>query len=123
MLKDRQIAKDLRKRQTPQEKRLWFLIKDRQLGYKFRRQVVIDKYIVDFCCFEKRLIIELDGSSHNSSIAKTKDLTRTRYLESQGFKIIRFWNSDLKHERELINQIRHYLNRFNPSSVPPLVLI
>ncbi|OGE87834.1 MAG: hypothetical protein A3J07_03940 [Candidatus Doudnabacteria bacterium RIFCSPLOWO2_02_FULL_49_13] len=109
------FAKNLRKLQTPEEKRLWFLIKDRQLGSKFRRQVVIESYIADFCCFEKRLIIELDGNLHKSK--KANDLTRTKYLESQDFTVLRFWNSELEHERTVINKIKDALS--NPSSVPP----
>ncbi|OGE74280.1 MAG: hypothetical protein A3I07_04585 [Candidatus Doudnabacteria bacterium RIFCSPLOWO2_02_FULL_42_9] len=113
------LSKELRKQQTPEEKRLWFLIKDRQLGYKFRRQVWIDNYIVDFCCFEKRLIIELDGNPHRQAEAKIKDTTRGKHLESQGFIVLRFWNSELKHEKQLINKIKDYLN--SPSSVSRLV--
>ena len=110
MLKDNQFARGLRRQQTPQEKRLWFLIKDRQLGCKFRRQVEIDNYIVDFCCFEKRLIIELDGSPHKNSVIKANDIARTKYLEFQGFTVLRFWNSELEHERKVINKIKKYLN-------------
>jgi len=118
MLKDSEKAKDLRARQTLEEKRLWFLIKDRQLGYKFRRQVPIDCYIVDFCCFEKRLVIELDGSPHRNEINKAYDLARTKYLESEGFTVLRFWDSELNQEKRVINKIKDFLN--NPSSVSRL---
>lgn len=111
----RQIAKKLRKQQTPEEKKLWFLIKDRQLGYKFRRQVTIENFVVDFCCFEKRLIIELDGSPHKNPFAKANDIARTKYLESLGFIILRFWNSELIHEKQVVNKIKDHLN--NPSFV------
>ena len=103
-------ARVLRKQQTPEEKRLWLLIKDKQLGYKFRRQMKIDNYIVDFCCFEKRLIVELDGNLHRNISAKIKDQKREKYLESEGFKVIRFWNSELTRERNVINKIKQYLN-------------
>ncbi len=73
------------------ERRLWHHLRSGQLdGLKFRRQHPIPPYIADFCCVEKRLIIELDGSQHNESI----DATRTRSLESQGWTILRFWDSD-----------------------------
>ena len=91
------------------------MIKDRQLGYKFRRQVWIDQYCVDFCCFEKRLIIELDGNPHRNLVTKTNDKVRTKYLESQGFTVLRFRNSELNSERQIVNQVKHLLN--NPSSV------
>ncbi|OGE81708.1 MAG: hypothetical protein A3H72_02430 [Candidatus Doudnabacteria bacterium RIFCSPLOWO2_02_FULL_48_8] len=118
MVKIKDLARDLRKKQTPEEKRLWFLIKDRQLGYKFRRQVWIDQYCVDFCCFEKRLVLELDGSPHRNPMTKSGDLSRTKYLESQGFTVLRFWNGEMTSEKKVINQIKDALN--NPSSVSRL---
>ena len=114
MVKAKDTARDLRRNSTPEERKLWLLIKDRQLGHKFRRQVILDKYYLDFCCFEKRLIIELDGSLHKKEINKIKDREREKYLESQGFRTIRFWNSDLNNERRVINQIKFQLN--SPSS-------
>ncbi|MBI4363259.1 MAG: endonuclease domain-containing protein [Candidatus Doudnabacteria bacterium] len=114
------IAKGLRSQQTPEEKKFWFLLQDRRLsGYKFRRQVWIDKYYVDFCCYKAKLIIELDGGYHNRASNKLYDLERTKYLESQGFRVIRFWNSDVNnHEKLVLEKIRERL--FSPSSVPPL---
>jgi very-short-patch-repair endonuclease len=62
-------------------------------GYKFRRQAPIGPYVVDFVCFEKRLVIELDGSQHAERT--DQDEQRTRYLERQGFRVIRFWNVEV----------------------------
>lgn len=88
------ISKKLRKEQTPEEKLLWKNLKDRRLAdYKFRRQVTIDDYIVDFCSFEKRLVIELDGYQHLNT--KSKDQERDQRLTADGFKIIRMWNSEV----------------------------
>jgi adenine-specific DNA-methyltransferase len=60
-------------------------------GFKFRKQVEIDGYVVDFLCSERRLIIEVDGGQHTPE----RDARRTAYLESQGFRVIRFWNNDV----------------------------
>ena len=89
------IAKELRKRSTDAEKLLWKQLRLRQLeGVKFRRQQPIDNnYIVDFVCFEKRLIIEVDGGQH--AVEQEKDIERDRYLKKHGFKVLRFWNNEV----------------------------
>jgi len=93
-MKNTQRARELRKNQTDAEGLLWRHIRNRQLnGYKFRRQFPIGSYIVDFVCLSLKLIIEVDGSQHMSNI--NYDNTRTQYLESHGFQVIRFWNNDV----------------------------
>ncbi|NPV14426.1 endonuclease domain-containing protein [candidate division WOR-3 bacterium] len=77
---------------TEAEKRLWFRVRNRQLGVKFRRQQAIGNYIVDFVCFEKKLVIELDGGEHFES---SRDEVRDRSLQKQGYKVLRFWNNDV----------------------------
>jgi len=78
---------------TDAERRLWRVLRGKQLaGYKFRRQAPIGKYIVDFVCFEKKLIVELDGGQHASQ--EQQDEIRTRWLQSQGYRVIRFWNNE-----------------------------
>lgn len=86
------LARKLRKKMTDAEFKLWCHIRNNQLGVKFRRQFTIDDYIVDFCCLESRLVIEIDGGKHAD--LKT-DRLRDEYLRSQGFKVLRFWNSDV----------------------------
>lgn len=87
-------AKKLRTNQTESERRLWYYLRGWRLnGFKFRRQVVIKSYIVDFVCFEKMIIIELDGGQHANQ--KVYDEKRKRDLESLGFKVIRFWNNQI----------------------------
>ena len=89
------FSKKLRKAANPYEDRLWFYLRGRRfLNLKFKRQVVIDKYIVDFCCLEKKLIIELDGGQHSES--QEYDLERDRNLALLGYTVLRFWNSDLQ---------------------------
>lgn len=90
------FSRNLRKLQTNTEKRLWFRLKNRKLhGVKFRRQQRIGRYIVDFINFENKLIVELDGYAHRGEEAKLKDQKRTEWLEKEGYRIIRFWNSEV----------------------------
>jgi len=87
------FARDMRKNLTTQELKLWGILKNNKLGFKFRRQFAIDsKYIADFVCLEARLIIEIDGGQHNESFV---DIDRTYYLEQQNFRLIRFWNNEI----------------------------
>ena len=89
-------SRQLRKNMTPQEKRLWSAIRNRQFfGYRFRRQFPIGQYIVDFICREKKIIIEIDGGQHNEDINIYCDNKRTEYLMAKGYKIIRFWNNEI----------------------------
>jgi very-short-patch-repair endonuclease len=85
-------SRALRKNATDAERKLWSVLRGRQLnGLKFRKQVEIDGYVVDFLCAERRLIIEVDGGQHTPE----RDARRSAYLESQGFRLIRFWNDDV----------------------------
>ena len=98
-------ARKLRKSQTPWEIKLWRLLRDHRFAdYKFRRQFPIDKYIVDFCCLGKRFIIELDGGEHNDPEKIKSDQKRSEYLEKQGFKILRVWNSEIDDNLEGVAQ-------------------
>ena len=86
------LARNLRKNQTDVEQILWLQLRNRRLlNYKFRRQLPIDPYIVDFVCLDLKLIIELDGSQHSEQV----DEERTLFLGQRGFRVIRFWNNDL----------------------------
>lgn len=89
----RKRAQLLRKNSTVAEKNLWFNLRNNNLGVKFRRQVPLSNYIVDFVCMEKRLIIEVDGGQHQENLAY--DQKRTTELEAMGFKVIRFWNNEI----------------------------
>jgi very-short-patch-repair endonuclease len=87
-------ARSLRQNQTDVEQLLWQRVRNRQiLNCKFRRQFPIDPYIVDFCCLELKLIIELDGSQHIERLQS--DTVRTQILAQRGFKVIRFWNNEV----------------------------
>ena len=81
---------------TPQELKLWHYLRNKKFNnLAFRRQYPIGDYIVDFICKEKWLVIEIDGGQHNTSEAIEYDNKRTLYLESRGFKVLRFWNIDI----------------------------
>ena len=91
---DKSQVRELRKHLTETERASWKHLRLRQFkGYKFRRQQPIGKYIVDFACLEKRLIIEVDGGQHSEQTAY--DLERDTWLESQGFSVLRFWNNQV----------------------------
>jgi very-short-patch-repair endonuclease len=87
-------AKRLRRDQTDAERALWFRLRDRRLkGLKFRRQMPIRSYVVDFCCESARLVIELYGGQHAER--SDCDAKRTADLEAYGFLVLRFWNNDV----------------------------
>ena len=87
------LSRRLRATQTDAERRLWCELRLRQMDVKFRRQHPIGKYVVDFVCLEARLCVELDGSQHVARSAY--DATRTAFLESKGFEVLRFWDNDV----------------------------
>jgi very-short-patch-repair endonuclease len=97
----------LRKVATKTERLLWKYLKRKRLdGYKFRRQYSIDNFIVDFYCVEKKLVIELDGESHNRKEIQDYDKVRQEYIETFGIKFIRFSNSDVVNN---IEQVIEYI--------------
>lgn len=104
-------ARELRARQTEAEKILWFKLRDKQFnGIKFRRQEPIGNYIVDFVSFEKKLILEIDGNPHKEISTKTYDNQRTLWLQEEGFRVLRFWNSDILNNVEtVLEKIKLYI--------------
>jgi very-short-patch-repair endonuclease len=92
----RATAKKLRANTTPHERILWRALKELPIeGTHFRRQAPIGPYVMDFFCPADRLIIELDGGHHNEDATAERDSERQAWLEQQGYKVIRFWNSDV----------------------------
>ena len=89
-------AKNLRKRATDAERLLWRYLRAKQMeGIKFRRQEPVGNYIVDFICFDRRIIVEIDGGQHARDENINKDKERDEWLRNQGFKVLRFWNNDV----------------------------
>jgi very-short-patch-repair endonuclease len=97
---------------------LWNLLRNRQLtGHKFRRQVPIGRYIVDFLCFERGIIVELDGGQHQGQAGY--DYERTQFLESGGYRVLRFWNNQIFEEIDAVQEaILIALEEGTPSPEP-----
>jgi len=110
------LARVLRRNATDAERLLWKYIRGRRLaGCKFRRQFVIEPYIVDFICLEAKLIVEADGGQHAEQI--NNDAKRTAFLESLGYKIMRFWN------HEILGDINAVLERIYCFLIAPSITV
>ena len=111
------LAKDLRKQSTDTEQRLWQQLKTKHIGgLKFRRQQPIGPYVVDFVCFEKKIIIESDGGQHAQPEEMQNDNIRDQWFRTQGYEVLRFWDNEvLTNARGVLEVIStHCLNH------PPL---
>src|SRR5215469_4596454 len=113
------VARTLRRRMTDDERKLWRELRNRNFGrLKFRRQQPIGPYIVDFVSFEAKLIIELDGTQHSEQDRRSADEVRTRFLESQGFRVVRYWNNEVFKEFDaVLNSIYHELGLDRPAGL------
>ena len=106
------LARNLRKNSTIQERRLWNLLKNRQFhNLKFKRQQPIGDYIVDFICKEAKIIIEIDGGQHNILENIDYDTARTEYLNTLGYKVMRFWNNEIYENIEgVMSKLKQEIN-------------
>ena len=120
--KPRQLRRDA----TDAENRLWYVLRNRGLGgWKFVRQFSVGPYIADFACREAALIVELDGGQHADN---AKDLSRTTYLNSEGYGVLRFWNNEVLQDRDgVLLAILSAINgspspdlRFAPATLSPM---
>ena len=106
----RERAKAMRSAPTAAEHRLWQIVRAKRFAdFKFKRQVPIDHYIVDFVCLSRRLIVELDGSQHADNL---HDVHRDEDLSLQGFQMLRFWNNELFENEDgvaerILDTLRH----------------
>jgi len=114
----RDFARGLRRRQTDAERRLWARLRDRRLlGVKFTRQMPIGPYVVDFCCRERKLIVELDGGQHSTQA--DYDFGRTAFLQALGYRVLRFWDNDaLGNTDGVLQRIVEALTRPSPRPSP-----
>ena len=104
----RDRARRLRREETDAERRLWIRLRRHQLGVQFRRQHPIGPYIVDFCCVERMLIVELDGGQHEDR--RAQDAARTQWLGEQGFRVLRFSDHEALMETEaVLTEIQNHL--------------
>jgi very-short-patch-repair endonuclease len=105
-------ARALRKRLTPQEVKLWVKLRElNPIGFHFRRQAPIGSYIVDFVSFRSQLVIEADGGQHGIPEGARSDQLRDAFLQSQGFRVLRFWNLDI--DANLVGVMESILSALN----------
>ncbi|MBI1814672.1 MAG: DUF559 domain-containing protein [Deltaproteobacteria bacterium] len=117
-IQQRNRARTLRRSQTDAEQKLWQKLRRGQVnGAKFRRQHPIGRYFADFGCDEQHLVIELDGSQHAVNVAR--DDARTAYLETQGYRVLRFWDDQvLKNVEAVLERIVDALRSPHPNPLP-----
>jgi len=115
----REHAKALRREMTEAEKKIWWRLRSGQTeGYRICRQTPFGSFITDFVCHEAKLIVEIDGGQHNP--ASTEGARRTSFLESQGYRILRFWNNEVLQNPEGVQTaIARELHRNHPHPHPP----
>lgn len=108
------LRRNLREGQTDAEKKFWEMVRNRRLGgFKFKRQEQIERYIVDFVCFEKGLIVELDGGQHNDNV---RDCVRAEFLEGKGFLVKRYWNNEVMENMDgVLCDLMETLNTLTPT--------
>jgi very-short-patch-repair endonuclease len=113
-------AKKLRANMTDAERRLWYWLRAHRFdGFKFKRQVPIDPYVVDFACLGRKLVVEVDGGQHADN---SNDVVRDNDLKGEGFRILRFWNNDvLQNTRGVLETIYSALGTPSPGALraPP----
>jgi very-short-patch-repair endonuclease len=113
------LAQTLRKTPTDAEQHLWNHLRNKQLfDLKFRRQQPMGHYIVDFVCFQKRIIIEVDGGQHAEN--KRKDTQRDSWLRQNGFKILHFWNNDILKNIDGVLEVIAQESIVHPPLTPPI---
>ena len=111
-------AKELRNSAPTSERLLWQQLRNRKLGYKFSRQMPIGPYFADFLCRELKLIIELDGDSHDYT--PEYDRRRDAYCLSNGYQILRFCNADvMKNLEGVVSRVQATLAQAHPQPLPP----
>ncbi len=112
-------ARELRQRSTDSERRLWHWLRNRQIdGVKFRRQVPIGNYVVDFVAADRRLIVEIDGGQH--VLQEEYDRRRTSWLEEQGYRVIRFWSNEVLTNTEGVIEAISTALKLRPPHPDPL---
>lgn len=116
---DKETRRKLRSAMPPAERILWHHLRSKQLGCKFRRQVSIQNFVVDFYCPSKSLIVEIDGDSHFNRIRRQKDLERDATLRRLAFKVLRFTNSEIYHDLDRVLRDLQTALEATPPLAPP----
>jgi very-short-patch-repair endonuclease len=113
------FARQLRRNQTDAEKKIWRHLRSKQLNsLNFRRQQPVGSYILDFVCFEIKLVVELDGSQHIEFM--DKDVERDNWLRTQGFTVLRFWNNEVMGNLAGVLEVIHNFCVNHPPLTPPV---
>ena len=116
----RDHARELRGNSTDAERALWQRIRGQQFGVRFRRQHVVEPFILDFYCVELRLAIELDGGQHNEIENRRNDLSRTKFFAASGITVLRYWNNDvLANIESVLTHLCAEIERVRVGRVPP----
>jgi adenine-specific DNA-methyltransferase len=111
-------ARALRKRPTEAESKLWAGLRELgPAGYKFRRQSPVGRYVCDFVCFSRKLIVEVDGSQHAENTVG--DQQRTKWLESRGFRVLRFWNGEVLRDAQTVLDVIFSVLQESDDPLPP----
>ena len=111
-------AKELRKNMTDAERLLWFHLKKKPLGFKFRSQHPVNCFIADFYCHKAKLVIELDGSIHDLEDVKENDFHKQRLMEEYGLKVMRFTNKEVFNKpQDVVMKIIEYLRNIETLKV------
>ena len=112
-------ARTLRNQSTDAERHLWQHLRGKQLGgHRFRRQVPVAGFIADYACLEAKVIVELDGGQHAQNAAY--DERRDRLIEAQGFRVLRFWDTQVFRETQaVLQEIMRALEAISPHPNPP----
>src|SRR5271163_1002698 len=110
------LARKLRSDQTSAERSLWAALRRHGIeGFRFRRQVVLSGFIVDFACYEARLVVEVDGATHSTDSEIARDATRDALVRSQGFSVLRFTNDEVYHNADgVLETVRLKLAALRP---------
>ena len=113
------LARELRRNANDAEKRMWSIVRAKRMGgFKFRRQHALGPYIADFVCLPARLVIEVDGDTHDDD-QRVLDAKRTEYVERCGYRVIRFWNHDvLQYTDDVEHAIAEALGMLDPDPSP-----
>lgn len=115
----RRTAKRLRENTTAAEDILWHHLRRLEVeGSHFRRQVIVGPYVADFACLGRRLVIEVDGSQHGDDMNIQRDEARTRWLNSEGYRVLRFWNNDVMTNTEAVLEAIHTVLAATPPRLP-----
>ncbi len=111
-------ARQLRRDMTGPEKRLWWLLRELAAkGTHFRRQATIGPYFADFACHRNRLVIEVDGGHHGKGAQSKRDVRRDAHLKSNGYRVLRFWNNDVRENIEGVLSV--ILDAIENAHTPP----